>query len=110
MVQILYSNTGEQFMNAKYYEKPKVTINEDEEFILVNGVSDRVRAYKFQPWRDTEDGFYGYSQDSEGNILGYIYINRMSGEMIRMTYSPNEIKKQELLEFYYDCQKESKKF
>ena len=110
MVQVLYLNTGDQFSSAKYYEKPTVTINESKRIILVNGVSDGIMAYRFQSWRDTDDGFYGYAQNPEGRTTGYIHIDRISGDMIRMTYLPNELEKQGLLEYYYNCKKASKKF
>lgn len=110
MVQVLYLNTGDQFSSAKYYEKPTVTIDEGKRMIQVDGVSDGIVGYRFQSWRDTEDGFYGYSLDWGGRTTGYIHIDRFSGDMIRMTYLPNEQEKEGLLEYYYNCKKASKKF
>ena len=110
MVQVLYLNTGDEFSSAKYHEKPTVIIDEYRKIIQVNGVSDGIMSYRFQSWRDTEDGFYGYSLGPEGHTRGYIHIDRISGDMIRMTYLPNEHEKQGLLEFYYNCKKSSKKF
>ncbi len=110
MVQVLYLETGDEFSNKYYNERPTVTINENEQFILVNGASDGIMAYNIQTWRGTEDAFYGFSQDPDGRTLGYVHIDRITGEMIRMTYLPNESEKQGLFEYYYDCKKASKKF
>ena len=110
MVQIGYpENSGQTYLEAKYLEKPTVNIIENEDMIFVKGVSDGVMAYEIQTWRNDEDAFYGEAIDFEG-VVGQIYINRISGEMIRMTYLPNKEDKKTLLEFYYDCNKASKKF
>jgi len=110
MVQVQYPDSGSPSMiNAKYYEKGTVTINEKKEVILVRGVVDGVMAYEIQTWRSDEDAFYGEATDFEG-IVGHIHIDRISGAMIRITYSPNKKNKKTLLEFYYDCNKASKKF
>lgn len=110
MVQVQYPDSGSPSMiNAKYYEKVTVTINEKKEVILVRGMFDGVMAYEIQTWRSDEDSFYGEATDFEG-IVGHIHIDRISGAMISITYSPNKKNKKTLLEFYYDCDKASKKF
>ena len=110
MVQVQYPDSGSPSMiNAKYFEKPTVTINENENMILVRGVVDGIMAYRIETWRSDEDAFFGIARHKD-DIKGQIHIDRISGAMIRMTYSPNKKNKKTLLEFYYDCDKASKKF
>ena len=106
---LLYLRQKDFKTAAKYYEKASVTINEKKEVILVRGVVDGVMAYEIQTWRSDEDAFYGEATDFEG-IVGHIHIDRISGAMISITYSPNKKNKKTLLEFYYDCNKATKKF
>ena len=111
MFSIQYPENGSQSMTniTKYLEKPTITISENENMIFVSGVVDDIITYRIETGRNYEDEFYGVAM-FEDEIRGKIWIDRISGAMVRVNFLPNMKNKKTEVELFYDCEPIRKKF
>jgi len=110
MFSIQYpENDSQRITNTKYREEPTVTISENENMIFVSGVVDDIITYRIETGRNYEDEFYGEAM-FEDEIRGKIWIDRISGVMIRVNFLPNMKNKKTEVELFYDCEPIRRKF